>query len=421
MKGSHYIIKIKTENLYGGTLRRKSLQPHAIEPLNGGEDLDLTLSIQQKQIRRMARQFAKAELAPIAKAIDEERRFPWEVVEKMGHLNLFGMQAPRQYGGAQLESISYCLVIEEISRVCASMGLMLAVHNGVVVYPLSKFGNDEQKVKFLPPLASGDKIGAFCLTEPNAGSDVMAIESTATQDGDSYIVNANKIFVTNGGVADTLILFVSVDPEDVKKGLSAILVERGTPGFEVGLLEDNCGMRANPVTSIILTDCRVPKTNLLGREGDGFKVAMAALDTGRIGIAAQAVGIAQGALDASLKYEKGRFQFRVPLARHQAIQMMLADMGTMVEAARLLTLKAAHVRDQGGELSGPSAMAKLFAGRTASKVASMGVQIHGGYGYSRDYPIERYFRDARATEIYEGTNEIQQIVIARELLKGGED
>jgi alkylation response protein AidB-like acyl-CoA dehydrogenase len=383
--------------------------------------LDLTLSIQQKQIRRMARQFAKAELAPVAKEIDEEGRFPWEVVEKMGPLNFFGMQAPRQYGGVQLDSISYCLVIEEISRVCASMGLMLAVHNSVVVYPLSKFGNDEQKAKFLSPLASGDKIGAFCLTEPNAGSDTMAIESTAIRDGDSYIVNANKIFVTNGGVSDTLILFVSVDPEDVKKGFSAILVERGTPGFEVGLLENNCGMRANPVTSIILTDCRVPKANLLGREGEGFNIAMAALDTGRIGIAAQAVGIAQAALDASLKYAKERIQFRVPLARHQAIQMMLADMGTMVEAARLLTLKAAHVRDRGGELSGPSAMAKLFAGRTASKVASMGVQIHGGYGYSKDYPIERYFRDARATEIYEGTNEIQQIVIARELLKGGED
>lgn len=369
----------------------------------------------------MARQFAKDELAPIAKEIDEEGRFPWEVVEKMGPLNFFGMQAPRQYGGAEMDTISYCLVIEEISRACASMGLTLAVHNSVVVYPISKFGNDEQRAKFLLPLATGDKIGAFCLTEPNAGSDVMAIESTAIRDGDYYIVNANKIFVTNGGVADILIIFSSVDPNDVKKGFSAILVERGTPGFEVGLLENNCGMRANPVTSVILTDCRVSKANLLGREGEGFKIAMAALEAGRIGIGAQAVGIAQAALDASLKYAKERIQFRVPLAQHQAIQMMLADMGTMVEAARLLTLKAAHVKDKGGELSGPSAMAKLFAGRTASKVASMGVQIHGGYGYSRDYPIERYFRDARATEIYEGTNEIQQIVIARELLKGAED
>jgi len=383
--------------------------------------LDFTLSIQQKQIRRMAKQFARTELAPIAKETDEEGRFPWEVVEKMGPLNFFGMQAPRQYGGAEMDSISYCLVIEEISRVCAGMGLTIAVHNGVVVFPISQFGNDEQKAKFLPPLVSGEKIGSFCLTEPNAGSDAMAIESTAIRDGDSYVVNANKIFVTNGGVADTLIIFSSVNPDDVKRGFSAILVERGTPGFEVGLLENNCGMRANPVSSIVLTDCRVPRTNLLGTEGGGFKVAMAGLDTGRIGIAAQAVGIGQGALDVSLKYAKERIQFGVPIARHQAIQMMLADMGTMVEAARLLTLQAAHIKDQGGELSGPSAMAKLFAGRTASKVASMGVQIHGGYGYSKDYPIERYFRDARATEIYEGTNEIQKIVIARELLKRGED
>jgi alkylation response protein AidB-like acyl-CoA dehydrogenase len=383
--------------------------------------LDFTLSIKQKQIRRMARQFAKAELAPIAKEIDEEGRFPWEAVEKMGPLNFFGMQAPRQYGGAEMDSISYCLVIEEISRVCAAIGLAVAVHNSVVVYPISQFGNNEQKKKFLPSLAAGEKIGAFCLTEPNAGSDAMAIESTAISNGDSYVVNANKIFVTNGGVADILIIFASVNPNDVKKGFSAIVVERGTPGFEVGLLENNCGVRANPVTSIVLTDCRVPKANLLSREGDGFRVAMAGLDTGRIGIAAQAVGIGQGALDVSLRYAKERIQFRVPLARHQAIQMMLADMGTMVEAAWLLTLQAAHVRDQGGELSGPSAMAKLFAARAASKVASMGVQIHGGYGYSKEYPIERYFRDARVTEIYEGTNEIQQIVIARELLKRGED
>jgi len=369
----------------------------------------------------MARQFAKTELAPIAKEIDEEGRFPWEAVEKMGPLNLFGIQAPRQYGGAETDSISYCLVIEEISRVCASLGLLLAVHNGVVVHPISQFGTDEQKARFLSPLVTGEKIGAFCLTEPNAGSDAMAIESTALREGDSYIVNANKIFVTNGGVADILIIFTSVDPGNVKKGFSAILVERGISGFEVGLLENNCGMRANPVSSIILNDCRLPKTNLLGREGEGFKVAMAALDNGRIGIAAQAVGIAQGALDVSLKYAKERIQFRVHLAQHQAIQLMLADMGTMVEAARLLTLNAAHVKDRGDDLSGPSAMAKLFAGRTASKVASMGVQIHGGYGYSKDYPIERYFRDARATEIYEGTNEIQQIVIARELLKRGED
>ncbi len=364
----------------------------------------------------MVRDFAKSELAPIAKEIDEEGRFPWEVIEKMGRLNLFGMQAPRQYGGAETDTISYCLVIEEISRVCAAMGLTLAVHNSVAVYPISQFGNAEQKATFLPPLASGEKIGAFCLTEPNAGSDAMSIESTAIADGNDYLLNGNKIFVTNGGVADTLIVFASVTPENVKKGFSAFLVERGRAGFELGTLENNCGMRANPVCSIILTDCRIPKSHLLGREGDGFKIAMAALDTGRIGIAAQAVGIGQGALDVSLKYAKERIQFGVPLSRHQAIQMMLADMGTMVEAARLLTLQAAHLRDQGGELSCPSAMAKLYASRMASKVASMGVQIHGGYGYSKEYPIERYFRDARATEIYEGTSEIQHIVIDREHL-----
>ncbi len=383
--------------------------------------MELSLSIKQKQIKKIARDFANHELSPIAKSIDEERRFPWEIVEKMAGINLFGMQAPREYGGAEIDSISYCLVIEEISRVCAAIGLLLAVHNGVVVYPLSKFGTSEQKSKFLTPLAKGEKIGAFCLTEPNAGSDALAIESTAIREGDYYIVNANKIFVTNGGVADILIIFTSVNPDDVRKGFSAVIVERGVAGFEVGLLEDNCGMRANPVCSIHLTDCKVPRGNLLGNEGEGFKIAMTALDTGRIGIAAQAVGIAQGALDVSLKYAKERIQFGVPIIRHQAIQMILSDMATMVEAARLLTFKAAYLRDKGSEISYSSAMAKLFSARIASKVASLGLQIHGGYGYSKQYPIERYFRDARATEIYEGTNEIQQLVIARELLKKAED
>jgi len=291
------------------------------------------------------------------------------------------------------------------------------VHNSVALYPVSVFGDEAQKKRFIPTLAAGEKIGAFCLTEPNAGSDATAIEATAIADGGDYIVNANKIYVTNGSVADILLIFVSVDPESVKRGVSVFIVERGSPGFTVGILEDNCGMRANPVSSIILNDCRVPKANLLGKEGQGFEIGMAALDTGRIGVAAQAVGIAQGALDVSIKYAKERIQFKVPIARHQAIQMMLADMGTSVEAARLLTYRAAHKKDRGEPLTGPSAMAKLFAARTASQVASMGLQIHGGYGYSKDYPIERYFRDARITEIYEGTNEIQQMVIARELIK----
>lgn len=379
--------------------------------------MDFTLTLKQKAIRKMARQFAESELAPIAREIDAERRFPWEVIEKMGPLNFFGMQVPREYGGADIDSISYCIAIEELSRICAAIGLTVSVHNSVALYPLTVFANEVQKKKFIPPLAAGEKIGGFCLTEPNAGSDANAIEATAIADGDNYITNANKIYVTNGGVADILLIFASVDPESVKRGMSVFIVERGTPGFAVGILEDNCGMRANPVSSIILNDCRIPKANLLGEEGQGFKIGMTALDTGRIGIAAQAVGIAQGALDVSIKYAKERIQFQVPIARHQAIQMMLADMGSSVEAARLLTYRAAHKKDKGEPLPEPSAMAKLFAARTASQVASMGLQIHGGYGYSKDYPIERYFRDARVTEIYEGTNEIQQMVIARELMK----
>lgn len=375
------------------------------------------MTLKQKAIRKMARQFAESELAPIAREIDAERRFPWEVIEKMGPLNFFGMQAPREYGGPGIDSISYCIAIEELSRICAAIGLMISVHNSVALYPLTVFANEAQKKRFIPALAAGEKIGAFCLTEPNAGSDANAIEATAIAEGGDYITNANKVFVTNGSVADTLLIFVSVDPENVKRGMSVLIVERGTPGFAVGILEDSCGMRANPVSSVILSDCRIPKANLLGEEGQGFKIAMAALETGRIGIAAQALGIAQGALDVSIKYAKERIQFKVPIARHQAIQMMLADMGTSVEAARLLTYSAAYKKDKGEPLAGPSAMAKLFAARTASQVASMGLQIHGGYGYSKDYPIERYFRDARITQIYEGTNEIQQMVIARELIK----
>jgi len=379
--------------------------------------VDFTLTLKQKAIRKMARQFAESELAPIAREIDAERRFPWEVIEKMGPLNFFGMQAAREYGGAEIDSISYCIAIEELSRICAAIGLTVSVHNSVALYPLTVFGNEAQKKKFIPPLAAGEKIGAFCLTEPNAGSDANAIEATAIAKGNRYVTNANKIYVTNGSVADILLIFASVDPENMKRGMSVLIVERGTPGLAVGILEDNCGVRANPVSSIVLNDCRIPKANLLGEEGQGFRIAMAALETGRIGIAAQAVGIAQGALDVSVKYAKERIQFKVPIVRHQAIQMMLADMCTSVEAARLLTYSAAHKKDKGEPLPGPSAMAKLFAARTASEVASTGLQIHGGYGYSKDYPIERYFRDARVTEIYEGTNEIQQMVIARELVK----
>jgi butyryl-CoA dehydrogenase len=367
-------------------------------------------------VRRAARRFCEAELRPIAKEVDQEARFPWEAVEKMGRLGYFGMQVPRGLGGAALDSISYAIVIEEISRVCAALGLCVTVHNSVGVYPILAFGSEEQKQKWVPPLARGEKIGAFCLTEPNAGSDAAGIESTAVQDGDAYVLNANKVFVTNGGIADTCLMFVRTHPGAGGKAISVVVAERATPGFVVGDLEDLCGMRANPVSSIRLHDCRVPLSNLLGKEGQGLRIGLAALDTGRMGIAAQSTGIAQGALDESLRYARQRRQFRIPIERHQAVQMMLADMATLVDASRLMTYRAAAFRDMGRPFSQASAMAKLYASEASCKVTDMAVQIHGGYGYSKSYPVERYYRDARVTRIYEGTSEVHRMVIARGLM-----
>lgn len=367
-------------------------------------------------VRRSARRFCEAELRPIAKEIDQEARFPWEAAEKMGRLGYFGIQVPRELGGADLDSISYAIVIEEISSVCGALGLCVTVHNSVAVYPLVAFGSEEQKQRWVPPLARGERIGAFCLTEPNAGSDAAGIESTAVQDGDAYILNANKVFVTNGGIADTCLMFVRTNPGANRKEISVVVAERGAPGFVVGDPEDLCGMRANPVTSIRLNDCRVPLTNLLGREGQGLKIGLAALDTGRMGIAAQATGIAQGALEETIRYARERRQFKVPIERHQAIQMMMADMATQVDAARLMTYRAAAFRDMGRPFSQASAMAKLFASEASSTVTDMAVQIHGGYGYSKSYPVERFYRDARVTRIYEGTSEVHRMVIARALM-----
>jgi alkylation response protein AidB-like acyl-CoA dehydrogenase len=353
---------------------------------------------------------------PIALELDREMRFPWEAVEKMGPLGYFGLQAPKEYGGAGLDTISYAIAIEEISRACAGMGLCVSVHNSVSLYPILAFGNDEQKKKFATPLARGEKIGAFCLTEPNAGSDAAGIEATAILDGDHYVVNANKVYVTNGGVAETCLIFSRTDPKAGRKGISVIIVEKGTPGFVVGDLEDLCGMRANPVSSIRLYDCRVPRENLLGKEGMGLRIGLAALDTGRIGIAAQAVGIAQAALEAGINYARQRRQFGVPLAKHQGIQIMIADMATQVEAARLLVFRAAEKKDRGEPFGQESAMAKLYASEVSSKVTDAAMQIHGGYGYSKSYHVERYYRDARITRIYEGTAEIHRMVIARGVL-----
>ncbi|MGD8512577.1 MAG: acyl-CoA dehydrogenase family protein [Deltaproteobacteria bacterium] len=378
--------------------------------------MDTLLSEKHRAVRRSVRAFCEREVLPIAKDIDQEARFPWEVVEKMGALGYFGIQVPKELGGAGMDSVSYVIAIEEISRVCGSLGLCVTVHNSVAVYPIVAFGSDEQKQRWVPPLARGEKLGAFCLTEPNAGSDAAAIEATAMRSDAHYVVNANKVLVTNGGVADICLVFVRTDPEAGRKGMSVIVAERGTAGFVVGDLEDLCGMRANPVSSIRLYDCRVPLENLLGKEGMGLRIALAALDTGRIGIAAQAVGIAQAALEEGVRYAKQRRQFGVPIAKHQAVQMMIADMATQVEAARLMVYRAAVLRDHGKPFSQASAMAKLNASEVASKVTDMAVQIHGGYGYSKSYPVERYYRDARVTRIYEGTSEIHRMVIAKNVL-----
>jgi len=378
--------------------------------------LDFQISSKQKVIRRTVRDFAENRLAPVAHELDQQARFPWELMEPMKAMNLFGLQASPKWGGAGLDTVSYVIVIEELSRVCAGVALAVTVHNSVSLFPIETFGNPEQKGRLLPGMCSGDRIGAFCLTEPNAGSDISSIEASAVLEKDGhYRLNANKIFVTNGAVADLAVVLARTDPEDRKRGFGLLVVERGMKGFSVGPLEDMCGMRPNPVASLIMSECLVPRENLLGSSGDGVRMALQTLDVGRIGIAAQALGIAQGSLDASVEYAAQRAQFRSPLLQFQSVQNMLADTATELDAARLLVYRAAWQRDSGAVFSDASAKAKLYASELASRAASRGVQIHGGYGYSKSYPIERFWRDARITEIYEGTSEMQRMVIARNL------
>ena len=379
--------------------------------------MDKLLEEKHRAVRQSVRRFCNRELRPIAAQIDQEARFPWEVVEKMGALGYFGIQVPKTMGGAGLDSVSYAIIIEEVSRVSAAIGLCVSVHNSVAVYPIMAFGSQAQIEHWVPPLARGEKIGAFCLTEPNAGSDAVGIEATALADGDNFVVNANKVFVTNGGIADICLIFCRTDPAAGRRGISVVVAERGSAGFVVGDIEDLCGMRANPVCSIRLYDCRVPGENLLAREGMGLKIGLAALDTGRMGIGAQAVGIAQAALEEAVRYARQRQQFGVPIGRHQAIQTMIADMATQVDAARLMVYRAAALKDKNLPFSKESAMAKLFASEAATRVTDLAVQIHGGYGYSKSYPVERYYRDARVTRIYEGTSEIHRMVIAKSVLE----
>ena len=379
--------------------------------------MNFRLSEEHEMIRKMVRDFAKNEVAPTAAERDEEERFDKGLFDKMAELGLTGIPWPEEYGGIGSDYVAYCIAVEELSRVCASTGVTLSAHTSLASWPIFKFGTEEQKQQYLRPLATGEKIGAYGLTEPGSGSDSGAMRTMARRDGDDYILNGSKIFITNGGVADTYVVFALTDPEKKQKGTSAFIIEKDFEGFSVGKKEKKLGIRSSPTTEIIFEECRVPKENLLGEEGDGFKIAMMTLDGGRNGIAAQAVGIAQGALDAATEYAKERVQFGKPISAQQGVGFKLADMATSVEAARLLTYQAAWLESQGLPYGKESAMSKLFAGDAAMRVTTDAVQIFGGYGYTKDYPVERFMRDAKITQIYEGTQEIQRLVISRMLTK----
>jgi butyryl-CoA dehydrogenase len=382
--------------------------------------MDLQLNEEQEMIRKMARDFAQNELAPVAAELDEKAEPPLANLKKMAELGFMGLAIPEEYGGIDADSISYVIAIEEISKVCASTGVILAVHNSLGSYGLVTFGTEEQKRKFLPPLAS-EWISTYALTEPETGSDAASIKTRAVRDSDEYVINGTKQFITSAPFAHLFVVFAVTDPDKKHRGISAFVVEKGTPGFSVGREENKLGIRAASTCGLVFEDCRIPVANRLGEEGEGFKVAMASLDAGRVGIAAQALGIAQGAYEAALAYAKERHQFGRSIAEFQGIQWMLADMATQIEAARLLTYQAALAKDRakksGERYSKEAAMAKLFASETAVWVTQRAVQIHGGYGYIKEYAVERYYRDAKITEIYEGTSEIQRIVIANQILR----
>ncbi|WP_210610788.1 acyl-CoA dehydrogenase [Priestia flexa] len=375
------------------------------------------LSEEHEMIRKMVRDFAKNEVGPTAEERDEEERFDRDIFRKMSELGLTGIPWPEEYGGIGSDYLAYCIAVEELSRVCASTGVTLSAHTSLAGWPIFKFGSEEQKHKYLKPMAQGEKIGAYGLTESSAGSDAGGMKTTAVKEGDFYVLNGSKIFITNGGEADIYVVFARTNPEEKQKGTSAFIVEKNTEGFSVGKKEKKLGIRSSPTTEIIFENCRVPKENLLGNEGDGFKIAMMTLDGGRNGIAAQAVGIAQGALDAAVAYAKERHQFGKPIIAQQGIAFKLADMATSIEAARLLTYQAAWLEGEGLPYGKESAMSKLYAGDTAMKVTTEAVQVFGGYGYTKDYPVERYMRDAKITQIYEGTQEVQRLVISRYLSK----
>ena len=381
--------------------------------------MDFGYTPEQKMFKKIIREFAEKEVEPIATEIDENSRFPWETVRKMAKMGLFGITVPKEYGGAGADYITYMIAVEEISKFCASTGGIIAAVNSLAAWPLSHYGTHEQKMKYLLPMAKGETLGAFGLTEPEAGSDAFNQQTTAEDKGDHYILNGNKIFISGGDVADTMIMFAKLVTRRGKRGrMCAFIVEKTSPGFSVGVKENKMGIRASGTAELVMQDCKIPKENLLGEIGQGFEIAMNTLDGGRIGIAAQALGIAQGSLDAAVKYAKERKQFGSTISRFQSIQWMLADIYTETEAARLLTYKAAWLKQNDMPFSTEAAQAKLYASELCEKAATKALQIHGGYGYMKDYPVERFFRDSKITQIYEGTSEIQRLVIATNLLKG---
>ncbi|MGH9699312.1 MAG: acyl-CoA dehydrogenase [Candidatus Acidiferrales bacterium] len=379
--------------------------------------MNLELTEDQKLLQRSVREFAEAEVKPHARENDETGRYPREIFRQAAELGLTGVAIPENYGGAGMDHISYSIVIEEISRACASTGVILSVQNSLYCDPVYRFGTEEQKRKFLVPYARGEKIGCYALTEPQAGSNAAALTTKAVRRGDRYVINGTKAWITNGGAADAAIVYVNTQPEKGEKGITALVVEKGTPGFSVGKEEKKLGIHATACTELVFTDCEVPEGNRIGAEGEGYKVALSTLDGGRIGIAAQATGIAQSAFEAALSYAQQRQAFGHPIADFQAIQFMLADMATEIDAARLLVRRAAWKQDSGARFSMEASIAKLFSSEMSTRVAHKAIQIHGGYGYSQEYPVERAYRDARITEIYEGTSEIQRLVIAAWVLK----
>ena len=385
-------------------------------PANG---VNFTLSEDHKMVLEMVRKLAQEEIAPKAAEYDRTREFPWDNIKKMSELGLMGVTVPEDYGGAGMDSLAYVIVIEEISRACASTGVITAVQNSLGEYPIMAFGNEEQKKKYLPLMASGEKVAAYALTEPGSGSDAGAMRTTCRLEGDHWVLNGQKNWITNSTGAELFIVYATKDPSLKHKGTCCFIVEKDSPGFSIGKHEETMGVRASGTCPLTFDNVKVPKENLLGEEGKGFNIAMAALDTGRVGIAAQAVGIAQAALDNALRYSKERQQFGRPISEFQLVQEMLVRMATEIEAARLMVWRAALKRDSGEKFTKEASMAKWYASEVAVRAALDAIQVHGGYGYSKEYPVERLLRDAKVTQIYEGTSEVQKLVIARQLLSEG--